>query len=521
MFSNEHAMYAVDFIQSLKHVKSPWTGKPFDLLPWQHQFVTDVYGNVSEKGLREYQYCYLEIPKKNGKSELGAAIALLHTFGDGEQYGEVYSCAADRAQASFVFDVAVAMIDQSPALKKRTKLRLSSHTITDTVSKTIYKAVSAEAYSKHGLNVSAVIFDELHAQPNRGLWDVMTSYSGDAREQPLWYVITTAGDDADRNTIGWEIHDKARKIIAGEIIEPRWYAKIWGIAPDFEGDIYDENLWYKANPSLGVTIDIEKVRQAAQSAKNSEAEERLFRWLRLNQWVANKRTGWLPLTLWDATEGCWNYSDLLGERCYVGLDLSSTTDLTAAVPLFPPSDAHEDWRHIAYAWIPETSMRERSTKDHVPYDKWVKEGHLMATPGDVVDYGLVAAELAAIDKRFDVQNYFCDPWRLEYLKQLLPEHIQRKFVEIPQTMAGMSCGMTEIERMTRTGELTHNHNPVGRWSFGNVSVAVDGNGNTKPMKNKSIERIDPTVALINAMAGAIKTEPKRSCYESRGLRVIG
>lgn len=521
MFSNENAMYAVDFIQSLKHVKSPWTGKRFDLLPWQHQFVSDVYGTLNENGVRQYQYCYLEVPKKNGKSELGAAIALYHTFADGEQYGEVYSCAADRAQASFVFDVAVAMIDQCPALKKRAKLTLSQHAITDKISHSVYKAVSSEAYSKHGLNVSACIFDELHAQPNRDLWDVMTSYSGDAREQPLWYVITTAGDDADRKSIGWEIHEKASKIITSEIKEPRWYAKIWGVEPDFAGDIYNESLWYKVNPSLGVTIDIEKVRQAAQSARNNEAEERLFRWLRLNQWVANKRTGWLPLTLWDQTERDWNPADLLGQRCYVGLDLSSTTDLTAAVCLFPPSDTHDDWRQITYTWSPQANMKERETKDHVPYEKWTREGYLTATPGDVVDYGLVAADLAAINQRYDVQHFFSDPWRLEYLRQLLPEEIQNKFVEIPQTMAGMSCGMSEIERMMRTGELTHNANPVARWSFGNVRVAVDGNANTKPLKQKSIERIDPTVALINAMAGAIRMEPKRSVYEERGLRTVG
>ena len=146
---------------------------------------------------------------------------------------------------------------------------------------------------------------------------------------------------------------------------------------------------------------------------------------------------------------------------------------------------------------------------------------MAATPGNVVDYSLVAAELAAMNQRYEVVNYFSDPWRLEYLRQLLPEEIQSKFVEIPQTMAGMSCGMSEIERMMRTGELTHGKNPVARWSFGNTRIAVDGNNNTKPLKNKSIERIDPTVALINVMAGAIKMEPKRSVYEERGLRTVG
>jgi len=171
-------------------------------------------------------------------------------------------------------------------------------------------------------------------------------------------------------------------------------------------------------------------------------------------------------------------------------------------------------------WIPEANIREREVRDHVPYAQWVRDGHLRATPGDVVDYGLVADELAALCQRYEVVHFFCDPWRLEYLKQLLPADIQAKFVEIPQTMAGMSCGMGEIERMMRTGELTHNGDPVARWSFGNVRVATDGNGNVKPLKNKSIERIDPTVALINAMAGAIRMEPRRSVYEQRGMRVI-
>lgn len=519
-FNNEAAMHAVKFIECLKHVKSPWTAKPFALLPWQHQVVSDVYGTQTDAGVRQYQYCYLEIPKKNGKSELGAAIGLYHTFADGERYGEVYSCAADRANASQVFDVAVAMIDMCPPLKKRCKLTLSGKTITDKLTHTFYKVLSAEAFSKHGLNISCCIFDELHAQPNRNLWDVMTTYAGDAREQPLWYVVTTAGDDVDRKSIGWEIHEKARAIMEGNIVDPSWYCRIWGIEPDYEGDVFDEALWYKVNPSLGVTIPLEAVRRAAISARNSENEERLFRWLRLNQWVQIKRVGWLPITLWDDTSGDWTDTDLYGEKCYVGLDLSSTTDLTAAVILFPPSDRHEDWRFLTRAWIPEANIAERVRADKVPYDRWLRDRYLDATPGDVVDYGLVANELSAIERRYNVASYFCDPWRLEYLKQLLPEETQRKFVEIPQTIGGMSCGMSELDRMFRAREISHAKDPIGRWSFGNVRVASDGNGNTKPMKNKSIERIDPTVALINAMAGAIRIEPKKTVYERRGLRVI-
>src|SRR5690606_57846 len=176
--------------------------------------------------------------------------------------------------------------------------------------------------------------DELHAQPNRDLWDVMTFGAGAARKEPLWWVITTAGDDPDRKSIGWEVHEYARKVRDGELDDPTWYVKIYA-APE-DADIFDERVWYEANPSLGHTISIEKVRQEALQARNSEAAERLFRWLRLNQWVSLKQTSWLPLSLWDRTDGKWELAELVGKRCYVGLDLSSTTDLTAACFLFPP-----------------------------------------------------------------------------------------------------------------------------------------------------------------------------------------
>lgn len=516
-FDKSKALDHIEFIQLLRHT-GDFYGQPFTLLPWQHEILWDVYGTVDEDGRRQYAYVYLEVPKKNGKTEMVAGIGLDHLVND-PPGGQIYCCAAEKEQAALAYLAAKQMIEQDPDLESLLNVVDSKKTIVNRETKTFLKVLSAEAYSKHGINPTVVIFDELHAQPNRELWDVMTFGAGASRREPLWWIITTAGDDPDRKSIGWETHEYARKLIDGEIADPSWYAKIY-CAPE-DANIFDEKTWYAANPSLGVSISVDAVRKEALAAKNSEAIERLFRWLRLNQWIALKRTGWLPVTLWDQTERDWDAAEMLGERCYVGLDLSSTTDLTAAVCVFPPSDRHSDWRMLTYAWAPQANMRERETKDHVPYEKWAREGYLSATPGDVVDYGLVAAELAAINLRYEVLHFFSDPWRLEYLRQLLPDEIQSKFVEIPQTMAGMSCGMSEIERMMRTGELTHGHNPVARWCFGNVRVAVDGNANQKPMKSKSIERIDTAVALINAMAGAIKMEPKRSIYEQRGLRTVG
>lgn len=508
MYDHKKALHAVNFIELLKHTKGEFRGKQFQLLPWQHQSITDVYGTVTKDNLRQYQFVYLEVPKKNGKTELAAAAGLYHTFADGEKKGEVYGCASDRAQASLAFDVAVDMVDQEPYLKKRCKFTASRKRLEDKISGTFYQVLSAEAYTKHGLNASAVIFDELHAQPNRDLWDVMTFGAGDARAQPMWWVITTAGDDPDKVSIGWEIHDKAQRIISGEMIDPRWYAKIYGL-PEGE-DIWDEDNWYFVNPSLGHTINIEKVRQAALSARNNEKEERLFRWLRLNQWVANKTTSWLPLTLWDSCRSKLTPSDLIGKRCYAGLDLSSTTDLTALGLVFPPQEGLDHYVMMTEQWIPQDNMKQRVLTDKVPYDKWAKEQYVHLTPGDVVDYEYVKSRIGAIDRQYDVVAWGNDPWGAEKLRQDLERDYDIDLIKVPQRIETMSPTMKEMERLLKTGEVEQIYNPVTRWAFGNVTVITDGNENYKPKKTSKIMRIDPIIALIDAMYLCIKLEPENN-----------
>lgn len=503
MHDKARALDVIEFVQMLKAVDD-FYGQPFQLLDWQYQVLWDVYGTVKEDGYRQYRYAYLEIPKKNGKTSLVAALALYHLICDGPG-GQIYCCAADRGQAELVYKAAIGMIEQEPEFEGILKVLDSRKEIRNKLTGSIMKVLSAEAYTKHGLNPSVVIFDELHAQPNRDLWDVMTFGAGAARKEPLWWVITTAGDDPDRKSIGWEIHDMARRIADGEIYDPTWYVKIYS-APE-DADIFDENVWYRANPSLGHTISIENVRQEALAARNSESAERLFRWLRLNQWVAVKSVGWLPLTLWDNTVGNWNPAELVGKKCYLGLDLSSTTDLTGACLLFPPQKDIPEWRAMFEAWIPEDNMKERVKRDKVPYDRWVKQKYLHATPGDVVDYEFVETRILNLSKQYDIVEVDTDPWNSRMLTQrLIKKGIT--VVEIPQTMAYMSPAMKEIERLAKIKQLTHEANPVARWCWGNVVVTIDGNGNIKPMKNKSVERIDLMVAMINAMARAMLQQHK-------------
>jgi phage terminase large subunit-like protein len=523
MFDQKRADRAVWFFEHLKHTKGKFSGKPFELLPWQKSIVQDVYGTVKADGNRQFKYVYLEVPKKNGKSEMAAGAALYHLFADGEKNGEVYGCAADREQASLVFDVAVDMIDQLPALQKRSKIVASKKQIFDKVTGSFYKVLSAEAYTKHGLNVSAVIFDELHAQPNRELWDVMTFGAGDARAQPIWWVITTAGDDPDRVSIGWEQHDYAMQLLSGDRIDPTWYPVIFSY--DGEKGIYEEKNWFKANPSLGVTIQVESVREAAAKAMIKPADERLFRWLRLNQWITTKLTTWLPIDLFDKTIGHWNEMDMVGMDCFLGVDLSSTTDLTSLSFLFPPQAGIQDWRIIWRNYIPRESMAERIERDKVPYDKWEKDGWITVTEGNTVDYTVVEDKILELSKIYNLKEIDPDMHFAAMLMQRLSKH-GFEIVDIPQTFLNMTTPIDAMEKLFRDGKISHLNDQVARWAFGNASIAKNGNGNmkfVKEHKGKSVvrtKRIDPIVALANAMSRALNYSSSGSVYNERGIRTL-
>jgi phage terminase large subunit-like protein len=522
MHNKKRANRALDFFTNLRHTKGQFSGRPFELLPWEYKILWDVYGTLNEQHLRQYKYLYLEIPKKNGKTELAAAAALYHLFADREINGEIYGCAADREQATLVFDVAEEMIRQDPDLMARARINKSTKLITDLRTGSRYKVLSAEAFTKHGLSPSAVIFDELHAQPNRELWDVMTFGAGDARRQPIWWIITTAGDDPDRVSVGWEQHEYAQRILTGDIIDPTWYPVIFTYQGD---DIYNEENWRAANPSLGTTITIESVREQAQKAKVRPADERLFRWLRLNQWVTTKLTTWLPLDLFDQTIGSWTRADMLDRECFIGLDLSSTTDLTALATVFPPQGDQADWRVIWDCFIPAENMAERVKKDHVPYDQWAREKMITVTEGNVVDYTKIRDRILEIQKFHKVIEVCADR---AFATMLIQELEQQGLtcIDIPQTFISLSNPLNETERLLRAGQLTHEANQVARWCFGNASIAKNGNEQIKLVKEhkgKSVvrtRRIDLISAWIDAMARACSYKPKRSVYEDRDLTIL-
>jgi len=533
MFDEKKAQHTIKFIELLKHT-GDFHGMPFELWPWERQIVWDVFGTMNERGIRQYRTVYIEIAKKNGKTELLGAVACKHLFDKTEPNGEIYGCAADRSQASIIYDTAVEMILQDEHLRKMTDkgivhIRDSYKLIENTETGTIYKVLSAEAFTKHGYRPSIVLFDELHAQPNRDLYDTMTKGSFLARRQPLLWIITTAGDDPDRVTIGWEVHEKAETILKARAADdkskdiPTWYPIMFSYQGE---DIYNEDNWFKANPSLGLSLQVEDLREIAAEAKLSPADERTFRWLNLNQWTTTKLTTWLPIDLFDATNGDWSRADLLGKECFMGLDLSTTTDLSALCLVFPPQEGLDDWRVVWDCWIPETNMQDRIRTDHVPYDKWAAAGWLYPTAGDVVDYTMIEERINESRKLYKVVEMDADRSFAAMLLQRL-EQDGMTVVDIPQTYAQLTDPMNEIEVQLRTGLISHEANPVARWCFGNTSISKNGNAQIKYVKERRgkhldrTKRIDLTTAWVCAMARARFHGSLKSVYEDRGIRSVG
>jgi len=504
------AQRAVDFISSLRHVTGKWAGLPFVLLPWQEKIVRDVFGTLRPDGMRRYREVYIEIPKKNGKSEFGSAIASYLLFFDDEPRARVYSAAADKKQAGIVFDVAAEMVNQEPALLERGKVVDSVKRIVNYENAGWYDVLSSEAFSKHGYNVSGVIFDELHAQPNRELFDVLTTGSGAAREQPLFIYLTTAG--VDRNSICWEVHEKAREILNGTREDPEFYPVIFALEDD--EDWKDEKNWRRVNPSLGKIIKISDLRHDFREAEINLAEENLFRQLRLNQWVASS-IRWMRMPAWDKAKGKYKEKDLKGRECYAGLDLSSTLDLTALGYVFPPEESDGAYRSLMRFWIPEETMRAKEKRDRVPYSKWAKAGWIKPTPGNVIDYKYIIKQLEEDAGEFDIKEVAYDPWGASKIAQDLDEK-GFTMVEERQGFKTLSPPMKDLMNfvLSEPRRFEHDGNPVLRWNIDNTYVKQDEAGNQKPDKKKSTQRIDGTVAVIMGLDRAVRHEGEgRSVYE--------
>lgn len=452
------------------------------------------------------------VPTHN--SELAAAIALYLLYADNEPSAEVYGAAADRGQASIVFDVAKRMVEMTPALLKRSKIMAATKRLVNYSNVGFYQVLSAEVGTKHGLNVSGLVLDELHAQPNRSLVDVLTKGSGDARTQPLYFLITTAG--TDRNSICYEYHTKAKDILDGRRIDPSFYPVIYGLNDD--DDWNAEESWYKANPSLGYTIAIDRVRDAHREALTNPAEENVFRQLRLDQWVGSA-VAWVPEHIYDKGNIPINPESLYGRECYAGLDLSSTSDITAFVLVFPPLYEGDKYIVVPHFWLPRETLDLRVRRDHVPYDVWERMGLFHITEGNVVDYNFVRKTINELHTMYNIKEIAADRWNAT---QLITDLQGDGFTVVPMGMGfkDMSPPMKELYKLLLEGKFIHGGNPVLRWMAGNVVAEIDAAENIKPSKKKSTEKIDGIVAWIMALDRCIRHEMQGSVYDEPGHDLV-
>lgn len=518
---------AVNFINQLCHTKGKWAGTPFTLLAWQETIIRDIFGTVKENGCRQFTTAFITTPKKAGKSELAAAVALYMLCADGEEAAEVYGCANDRKQSGIVFDVARDMIRFSPALMKRTKILDSQKRIVYKPTRSVYQAMSSEVATKYGLNVSCCVFDELLGQQDRKFFDAMTKGSGAAREQPLNFVITTAGNNT--HSICYEVYQKAVDILAGRKSDPSFYPTVFGVPSD--EDWTEPKVWRKAHPSLGITVEEDYLRTMCESAKQNPAEENQFRQFFLNQWT-QQAIRWMPMHLWDACSFPVNEDSLLGKPCYAGLDLSSTTDITALVLVFPPTDDCGKYQILPYFWLPEDNIDIRVRRDHVPYDIWRQQGLFNVTEGNVIHYEYIENFIERLKTKFDIREIAFDRWGAAQMVQNL-ENLGFLVVPFGQGFKDMSQPCKDLMRLVLSKQIAHGGNPVLRWMADNIciqadsgsdtAIGIDDAGNIKPSKAKSNERIDGIVALVMALGRAMVNGggPKESVYDSRGILWLG
>jgi phage terminase large subunit-like protein len=440
------------------------------------------------------------VPTHN--SELGAGFAVYQLIADGENGAEIYGAAGDREQAGLVYNVASQMVRNNPALDKRLKVIDSRKRIIDYRSNSFYQVLSAESYTKHGISPSCIIFDELHAQPNRKLWDTLIEGTDAARDQQIVVVLTTAGE-FDTNSIAFEVHNYAEQVRDGIIEDPTFLPIIY--AADEDDDWESSEVWEKANPSIGHIFDLDHVRTHYKQAKNNPARLNNFLRFRLNRWVSNL-SRWMPMTEWDDCNLALKESELSGLPCFGGIDLSSSIDMSSFGLVFPPHGKRKEYALVMRYYMPEEKITERAKTDMVPYDMWVRAGLIAATPGNVIDYEYIRRDIKKAALKYGLSGVAYDPWGAVQLALQLQDDDGIKMVEFRQGFKSMSAPTKKLLELVKGGKLAHAGHQVLRWNVDNLVVKTDPAENIKPEKSKSTGRIDGAVAIIMALGLAINRQ---------------
>lgn len=509
-FRTDRGEHAVRFINNLTHTKGEFAGKPFNLRPWQEKMIREFFGTIdAETGLRQYNELYLEIPRKNGKSELAAAIVIYLLLGDGEYGAEIYGAAADKGQAGLIYDVTAAMIENDSELLEIIQLRKSRKEMGHFGSNSFYKAISKDSDNKHGFNAHGVIIDELHTFQDNSLIEVLETSSG-ARRQPVRVYITTAG--GERKGPCWNWHVYAKKVLEDPSLAPNLLPFIF--AAEEDDDWRDPEVWKKANPALG---DFRYPREMEEFAKKAEfipAYVQVFKQLYLNIWPKFSSRA-LDMDVWDENAGNFTCGPaipdfLKGRDCYGGLDLASVSDLNALILVFPPTDDDPLFYVHCYFWLPENTVEKRSDADKVFYREWVKDGFIVATPGDVTDYAFIRATISGplddktglrkggLIEQVNLIDIGVDPFNATHLvNELTDDGVE--CVLFRQGYLSMNPAVKEVLRLMLQRKIAHGGNTVLQWMAENLVLSTDPAGNFKPDKANSSEKIDGMVGLFMAV----------------------
>jgi len=502
--------HVLDFFHFLRHSKGEWFGQTFHLADWQAFLLFVLFSWKRADGTRRFRMAYIEVARKNGKSTLAAGVGLFLFVADEEPGAEVYCAATKRDQAKIVWSEADRMVKASPSLRKRVQSFKDNLNIPGTHAK--FEPLGADEDTLDGLNIHGAIIDELHAHKTRGVHDVIVTATG-ARRQSLIFEITTAG--YDRESVCWEQHEYANKVLDGVIVDDSFFAFIAALDP---GDIWtDPRVWIKANPNLGISVKLDSLQEQIEKAKNNPAEQYAIRRLRLNEWTQNE-IKWIPLEVWDRGAGDIDEKTLEGRLCYGGLDLASSIDIAAWVLAFPPTDEAGPIVLLPRFWIPKENIHARALRDRVPYDAWVRDGWIFETEGNVIDYKAIRQQIVADYARFAIRQVRFDRWGATQLTTELAEEDGLEMVQMGQGYASMSAPSKEFMKLLLEGRVIHAGHPVLRWMADNVMVKMDPAGNIKPDREKSREKIDGIVAAVMCIDGIMR-QP-RSVYEESGIKTI-
>ena len=501
-----------------------WRGVPFNLISWQKDANKKIFGTLKPDGMRQYRTVYIEIPKKNGKTEYAAGLALYGLVADGEYGAEVYCAAGDREQAGLVYKAANSMVEQR-GLKKHLKPIISRKRLVYRKTNSFLQVLSNEVYTKHGLNPSLIVFDELHSQPNRDLYDVLVEGTDRARDQQLIIILTTAGI-YDKESIGWEIHDYACQVRDGIIEDPSFLPIIYSIneeknengEPKESPD--DPKVWKRVNPALGEIFEFDKLKSHYTQSKANPKRWNNFLRFTLNKWVG-QIDRFIPMEHWDLCAKKVEKRSLIGKPCYGGLDLSNKQDLTAFVLVFPPvTDNDEKYKVLAHLYVPKDNIIERSRTDKVPYDVWADQGYITATPGNTIDFKFISNDIGEAKKLYDIREIAFDRWGSTQIVTEITEEIGVEMLQHGQGFASMSAPTKQLLDVVLAHDICHGGHPVLRWNIDNLAVKQDASENYKPDKKLSRERIDGAVALIMALGRCLADPNIRSVYEDRGIMFI-